>query len=331
MNIENLIYFCSFTLYFSADDLLNYRNAIIVFSDGEINEGTLKPGTLVHEVREKIRHLSYGLDDAHNQWVTISVIVTGNEVSEAMYMLSKFCSSEAFYHIDVQKANAEVELFLPVLLRKSAVAWNVSLNMESLNGATIINEETTQENKVRLRDNSRNGVRCKKAYFYYDIPAASSKHVGVAINLEEADQNPEAEVLRINCSYTGISRKRREFTKTILRKEFYDMDKEKKAAAIKANMMHDARIISQNALQKAADHVKSGNARASSADIVNGQSDLQRLLDKYGKMAEMSQEEQVEQVRPQIVSYADVLMKNMENLLEGNISLIDFCNLILYF
>ncbi|KAK3107676.1 hypothetical protein FSP39_019673 [Pinctada imbricata] len=299
------------------EDLLNYRNAIIILSDGEINEGTTHPGKLVHEVREKIRNTSYGLDDSQNQWVTISVIVTGNEVSEAMYMLSKFCSSEAFYHLDIEKSDSESDLFLPVLLRKSAVAWNVSLYAESLNGTLIINEETTQEHKVRLRDNTRDGPRSKKAFLFYDIPAATTKHLGIAINMRRAPEDPETEVLRLDVSFTGHSRKRRKFTKTILRKEFYDDDLEKKASAITANMMHDARLISQSALTKAADQVKSGNASASSNEIESGKSDLKNLLDKYGKMAEDSLEEQEESVRPQIVAYADVLMKNMQNLLDG--------------
>jgi hypothetical protein len=113
-------------------DLLKYKNAIIIFSDGEINAGTQEPSKLVHEVREKVRQLSHGLDESLNQWVSISTVVLGKCASEAMYCLSKFCSSDAFYSLDmdVDKENTEVDIFLPVLLRKAAVAWNVSVYIE---------------------------------------------------------------------------------------------------------------------------------------------------------------------------------------------------------
>lgn len=114
--------YLSRTFLFRPEDLLTYRNSIIVFSDGEINEGTKEPNKLIHEVREKIRRNAFDLDDSQNQWVSISTIATGNDVSEAMYLLSKCCSSDAFYHLDVQKSEEnDPDLFLPVMLRKTAV------------------------------------------------------------------------------------------------------------------------------------------------------------------------------------------------------------------
>jgi hypothetical protein len=149
--------------------LLKYKNAIIIFSDGEINAGTQEPSKLVHEVREKVRQLSHGLDESLNQWVSISTVVLGKCASEAMYCLSKFCSSDAFYSLDmdVDKDNTEVDIFLPVLLRKAAVAWNVSVYIEALNGAIINNDECSQDNKVKSVRASSRGPRTTKAYFYY--------------------------------------------------------------------------------------------------------------------------------------------------------------------
>lgn len=82
--------------HLSVQNLLEYRNIIIVCSDGEINAGKQEPGKVVHDVREKIRNMSFGLDDSQNQWVTISVIATRNDVTETMYLLSKICSSLSF-------------------------------------------------------------------------------------------------------------------------------------------------------------------------------------------------------------------------------------------
>ena len=57
---------------------LESKNSILVFTDGEINAGTTEPERLVHEVRQNIRQMVPSLSASNNQWVTISVVTTGN-------------------------------------------------------------------------------------------------------------------------------------------------------------------------------------------------------------------------------------------------------------
>ncbi|XP_061189194.1 uncharacterized protein LOC133197254 isoform X2 [Saccostrea echinata] len=298
------------------EDLLMYRNSIIVFSDGEINEGTKEPNKLVHEVREKIRKNAFDLDDSQNQWVSISTIATGNDISEAMYLLSKCCSSDAFYHLDVQKSEMDdPDLFLPVMLRKTAVVWNVSVVIEAVNGATIINSETSQDNKVRLRGSSRGQDKSEKAFFYYDIPAASTRHIGVALDLSNVSDDANTVVLKAKVEYTKASGLRMKYFVEIARGEFTDQT-EGRSDAIKANLMHDARLISQNVLHKAAEHVKTGNIEASTAQIKQGQSELQAMMERYGAMAAEDPTSERSRGRPGIVSTADTLMRSMRDMLE---------------
>ena len=69
---------CSPTVFgFSQAGYLSRKNSIIVFSDGEINSGTVASQSLVHEVRQNIRQMVPNLDDSQNQWVSISIITTG--------------------------------------------------------------------------------------------------------------------------------------------------------------------------------------------------------------------------------------------------------------
>ncbi|XP_062589573.1 uncharacterized protein LOC134251202 isoform X2 [Saccostrea cucullata] len=298
------------------EDLLMYRNSIIVFSDGEINEGTKEPNKLVHEVREKIRKNAFDLDDSQNQWVSISTIATGNDISEAMYLLSKCCSSDAFYHLDVQKSEMDdPDLFLPVMLRKTAVVWNVSVVIEAVNGATIINSETSQDNKVRLRGSSSGRNKSEKAFFYYDIPAASTRHIGVALDLSNVSDEPNTVVLKAKVEYTKASGMRMKYFVEIARGEFTDQ-KEGRSDAINANLMHDARLISQNILHKAAEHVKTGDIDASTAQIKQGQSELQAMMERYGAMAAEDPTSEKSRGRPGIVSTADTLMTSMRDMLE---------------
>ncbi|XP_019929431.3 uncharacterized protein [Magallana gigas] len=297
------------------EDLLTYRNSIIVFSDGEINEGTKEPNKLIHEVREKIRRNAFDLDDSQNQWVSISTIATGNDVSEAMYLLSKCCSSDAFYHLDVQKSEEnDPDLFLPVMLRKTAVAWNVSVVVEAVNGAVILNNETSQDNKVRLRGSRRGKEKMEKAFFYYDIPAASTKHIGVALDLSNVDSDANTVVLKVKVEYTKAVGMRMKYFVEIARGEFSDQTG-RKSEAIKANLMHDARLISQNVLHIAAEHVKTGNIEASANQIKQGQSELQALMDKYGAMAAAEPESEAPRGR-HCIAAADTLMRSVRDMLQ---------------
>ena len=66
-------------------------------------------------------------------------------MSEQAYMLSKHCSSDAFYYIDSDAEDPEADLFIPVLLRKTAVAWNISLLAEVLHDLSFIDEKCTQD------------------------------------------------------------------------------------------------------------------------------------------------------------------------------------------
>ncbi|XP_056012926.1 uncharacterized protein LOC125678503 isoform X5 [Ostrea edulis] len=298
------------------EDLLMYRNSIIVFSDGEINEGTKEPNKLVHEVREKIRRNAFDLDDSQNQWVSISTIATGNDISEAMYSLSKFCSSDAFYHLDVQKSEMDdPDLFLPVMLRKTAVVWNVSVVVEAVNGAVILDNETSQDNKVRLRGSVRGKGKTEKAFFYYDIPAASTRHIGVALDMSNVDQAANTVVMKTKVEYTKASGLRMKYFIEIARGEFANRGGGK-SEAIQANLMHDARLISQNVLHRAAEHVKTGNIAASTEQLKQGQTELQAMMQRYGAMAADEPESEPRRGRHCIVSTADTLMRSVRDMLD---------------
>lgn len=292
-------------------DLLSYKNAIIVLSDGEINAGTQEPSQLVHEVRERIRQHAHGLEESLNQWVSISTVVLGKTASESMFCLSKFCSSDAFYTIDfdVDKPNTEVDLFLPVLMRKAAVAWNVSVNVEAINGALLDNDECSQDNKVRTLKQSSRGLRTTKSYFYYDIPAASTRHIGIGINLDDAYED---EVLEIKVEYSGFSGQRKKIISVITKDEILQQSELKRGKAIAENYKNDARMLSEDVLNKAAKHVKDGDADQSAVDIEQGKSSLQQLLNKYGEMASRE-----ETAKTEIFDYAKSLMANMESLLQS--------------
>lgn len=250
-----------------------------------------------------------GLDDTQNQWVSISTIVTGAEPSEQMFSLSRFCSSDAFYHLDMQNKEMESDLFLPVMLRKLAIAWNVYIHFESLNGAVILNDECTQENKIRIRNpvKKSEGERNEKAFFFYDIPAASSKHIGIVLDLSAVYPNPEMKVLHIKLTFSSSSSKRHESSQTVTLGDMTSQDRHAKKKAIELCYQHEARLLSQSIFHAAAENVRSGKSDASMQTLYEGESKLQALMKSYGDIARDQNVRKLE-----ISSYAAAVAANLK-------------------
>jgi hypothetical protein len=158
-----------------------------------------------------------------------------------------------------------------------------------------------------VRASSR-GPRTTKAYFYYDIPAASTKHIGIVLDLDGAR---DEEVLQVKVEYYGFSGIKKTLLTTITKNEILEPSSEKSGKAIAENYKNDARLLSEDVLNKAAKHVIDGDADQSVADIEEGKSSLQKLLNKYGEMASTE-----EKAKTDIIDYAKSLMSNMESLLQ---------------
>ena len=74
-------------------------------------------------------------------------------------MLSKTCSSDAYYYINKDTADLEAEIFVPVLLRKTAVAWNISYVIEAVRDVKFVDEKCSRDNQIRLRRSVRGRMR----------------------------------------------------------------------------------------------------------------------------------------------------------------------------
>ncbi|KAL3884688.1 hypothetical protein ACJMK2_024803 [Sinanodonta woodiana] len=301
------------------DELLKRKNSILIFSDGEVNAGTTDPDALVHEVRQNIRRMAPSLDDSTNQWVTISVVTTGSAVSEAAYLLSKTCSSEAYYYIDKAVNDPTAELFLPVLLRKSAVTWNVSLLIQTFNGVCFVDKECSSDCKIRLRRTTRGNTpkNVEKAYFLYDFPAGKRRQIGVTADITNMsfandDTIDGKTVFQIRLKYTGRGGERRYLEKLISQ---IHIEKSNEQVALGAAVKHDVQLVTNQILRKAADYVRDGDKRAS-AVLLDGKTDIQKICNRFGEIARSNT------VKHNVYGYAASVVQNMEELmktLEGHL------------
>ncbi|KAL8587234.1 hypothetical protein ACOMHN_013318 [Nucella lapillus] len=168
---------------FSVGSLL-YRNCIIVFSDGEINAGETDPRDLVHLTREKIRECRLPRDMLADLWVNISCVTTGTSFSQALYLLSKMCGSDAYFYVDGSKNFPEADMMIPLMLRKMACAQMVSVTIRASNGALLETHKCSQEYSVRRRG-GREVSRDTMAYFIHDLPSGIQKTFQVSLDLEQ--------------------------------------------------------------------------------------------------------------------------------------------------
>lgn len=216
----------------------------------------------------------------------------GSNISEAAYLLSKTCSSEAYYYINRDAEQPEEDLFVPILLRKSAVAWNISYTIELLHDLKFIDGQCTRDNRIRLRRTlSNRSNSAEKAYFMYDFPAGHARQLGVCIGWEgEAsltgvgDDEP---VFKLKVEYTNIRGQRFWQEQTITKEDVIDAlqhtgtNHDAAAAACR----HRLQLVSADVLHSAADYVKSGDKHKSRAVMQDGQKSLQTLMDEFGANA----------------------------------------------
>ncbi|XP_052805429.1 uncharacterized protein LOC128234875 isoform X2 [Mya arenaria] len=300
---------------------LESKNSILIFSDGEINAGTTEAMQLVHETRQSIRQMVPSLDDSQNQWVTISVVTTGSGISEAAYMLSKTCSSEAYYYINKDTEDTATALFLPVLLRKTAVAWNISYVIQARNGIEFVDDKCSRDNRIRLRRSiSGHGDSREKAFFMYDFPAGHARQLGVCVrwNGEESlnSFDDDEAMLKLRVEFTNIKGERFWQEQIITKEDIIDSLREtnKNDDATAAVCKHEMQMVSADVLHAAAEHVKAGDNRKSRAVMLDGQKSLQAVMDEYGAKSHTS--ESAVATGAVLKSYAKSVVENLGALID---------------
>lgn len=165
---------------------LVYRNCIIIFSDGEVNAGKTDPQTLVHVTREKIREVATPAGVLGDLWVNVSCVTTGSQFSEALYLLSKMCGSDAYFFVDGSRNHPEADMLVPLMLRKTACAQMVSVTVSASHGARIVPRDCSQEYSVRRKQGrglqkvgSCEGV----SYFIHDMPVGAKKSFKITLEI----------------------------------------------------------------------------------------------------------------------------------------------------
>lgn len=234
--------------------------------------------------------------------------------------MSKTCSSEAYYYINKDAQDPEAELFLPVLLRKSAVAWNISYVIEAFQDVQFDDEKCSRDNRVRLRRTfSGKGSHSEKAYFMYDFAASHSRQIGIEATWQGkqsiAHLQHDEVLFKLRAEFTNIKGERLWQEQLITKEDVLNaLENVDNMEATTAACKHEIQLLTNDVLRTAAEHVKVGDKRQSRAVMLNGQRSLQTLLDEYGQKSRAETRDQTKQV---ISRYAKSVTDNLSALISA--------------
>ncbi|XP_064602443.1 uncharacterized protein LOC135468235 isoform X2 [Liolophura sinensis] len=280
------------------------RDMIMVLTDGDINDGVTDGQELVRQVRQAIRELEMeGNHFKKDPSLTISTVVTGNNVSDAVYMLSKTCGNDAFFYIEKDSDILEIGALMPVLLRMNSVANSISVQAEALDPAELLPKLCGHEYMAH-RPHERDDEIC---YFLHDLGLGMSKHLLIVLDKEsvmcETDMN--AAVLRVKVEYLDAVMEKHTFTHEVMRSEFEDPQTQQSLAV----SIQDIRRISQLALRQVAEDVREEKGSRAVAHLLQSIEEVETHVENHCQELRVASEKQ------QLTNLAQSVTANLANLM----------------
>lgn len=274
---------------------------IIVLTDGDINDGITDGQELVRQVRHAIRQLEN--NHKKDPSLTISTVVTGNNVSDAVYMLSKTCGSDAFFYIEKDTDTLEISALMPVLLRMNSVANSISVQAEALDPAELLPKLCSHEYMAH-RPHERDDEIC---YFLHDLGVGMSKHLLIVLDKESVmcETDMGAAVLRVKVQYQDAMMEQHTITHEVMRSELEET-KTKESLAVS---IQDIRRISQVALRQVAEDVREEKPDRAVAHLLHSIEEVEMHVQKHCQKLRVPSQKQ------QLTHFVHSVTANLSNLM----------------
>nr|XP_039265644.1 uncharacterized protein LOC120341230 [Styela clava] len=152
-------------------DNKQYRDMILIFTDGEVNEGERNASKLVEKYNEATKSLNRA------SCVPIAAFTIGQYVPDFLRELSSHLGSDAFYWLN-EEEDFESDMLLPIFLRESTHVTDIAINMETLNGVTF-NQRSLS--RPHMKESSDTNLK----YFIHGLPVAIKKHIPFSLMLPQ--------------------------------------------------------------------------------------------------------------------------------------------------
>ncbi|RDD37812.1 hypothetical protein TrispH2_009623 [Trichoplax sp. H2] len=172
----------------------NYQNSMVIFSDGDANEGIINPSKLINKMIDQMGLMGKG------NHVNITTCASGRHRHNLLYRISEEFSSDAFYFID-DSSSIELDMIKPIILRKTAVASDIKLYIDCHHGIQMNkskmmcnfmccdDDDTVDYNPPnQLGQPDATTKECQHVeYYIHDLAESMVKHLSCYLKLPSTD------------------------------------------------------------------------------------------------------------------------------------------------
>ncbi|CAH1796819.1 unnamed protein product [Owenia fusiformis] len=284
----------------------DYRDTIILFSDGLANKGIKDANKLIPAMRRRLDKVGRELD-IEDYDVTISAFSTGGYIPELLFQVGQSFSSDAFYFLD-DDTDLEVAMMKPVLMRESSVASGIKVHLKALNGVTFQVDESTNEFRVQSYEDDDADDNQILEYFIHDISPNMERHVIVVLDLPEGHEKTlkGKDVMKIEVRFRDKEMARKRMRGTVsYSKVPLNEDETSEKALLKVGQQ-ESRNEAYKALRKSTDTLTRRARPKASRDIEEGIVEIQSLCEHIGDLLTSEDSEN------DLLQYAKPLITNLE-------------------
>ncbi|XP_078670120.1 uncharacterized protein LOC144910678 [Branchiostoma floridae x Branchiostoma belcheri] len=191
-------------LFKDSDQESNFRNGIIVFTDGVANEGICDADGIV-EAFNAAKEASFSTSTC----LPISTFTIGGYRPDLLYQISQRLGSDSFFWIN-DFDNFEADMMIPVYLRETSLVTDILVNLRAINGVTFDIEKMKSSRMVDPPDGESDCVAT--AYYFHDISADMFKHIPCYLNIPDdyEDALGDKGIMEVHITYRDFHSKQRE-------------------------------------------------------------------------------------------------------------------------
>ncbi|XP_066276360.1 titin homolog [Branchiostoma lanceolatum] len=187
----------------------SFHNGIILFTDGQANQGITNTNGLIQAFNEKKASV------CGEACLPISTFTIGQYRPHLLYEVSQKLGSDAFFWLS-DDSNFEADMMIPIFLRETCLVSNVRVTLHALNGLTF--EFKSMVSPLMTAETSQlRGAGTESKYFVHDISEDMKKHIQCVLNLPGDWETSLSgkDVVQAIVTYVGTDHVERELHATI--------------------------------------------------------------------------------------------------------------------
>ncbi|XP_078586728.1 uncharacterized protein LOC144868411 [Branchiostoma floridae x Branchiostoma japonicum] len=180
----------------------DFHNGIILFTDGQANQGIIDAAELVQEYNSKMAGLGEGV------CLPISTFTIGDYRPKLLCEVAQNLGSDAFFWLS-DDTDFEVDMMIPIVLRETCLVSNIRIALRTLNGVTF---DFLKMPSPFMVSSAENNNKTAAKYFIHDISADMLKHIPCSLLLPNDYKKTlqDKDVMEVNIAYKDLENVERE-------------------------------------------------------------------------------------------------------------------------